>query len=451
MYITDIIGDDYKEKWEIGNKILIKAPTGSGKSTFFGKVISSYCEENNLNALMLSNRQLLKLQNQMLFKTNVDCFNYQTFEYMVKKRNRSINKLLDKYDIIFIDECHYFFMDSRFNQNTDIILEYILQKHDDKIIIFASATPDVIYGCIALDSFDYVYNIERNYDYIKNIVFYEKDSDVISILKNLNPYDKAIYFASRIEDSAMGSKELKNAKFICSQYNKQFRKFSDNVTYNQIVNNEKFRCKVLMTTSVLDNGINIKDNKLKHILIDLMDETTIIQCVGRKRIVSDDDAVTLYCKLPNKHQIYGYINGNKNRLMFTDRITEKVLAKYMIGQWEEIYRIGYVQYICNIFNYNSDNAIIYKEENVHDSVLELLEKYKNIKLFGDSQKEFLESFKEQVYNKDNSSYDKYNFKSLAANIEEYNLPYQLEKHRERKGKYRDRYYWIIISRNIDNS
>ena len=34
MYILDIIKDDYKTKWKSGDKILINAPTGSGKSTF---------------------------------------------------------------------------------------------------------------------------------------------------------------------------------------------------------------------------------------------------------------------------------------------------------------------------------------------------------------------------------------------------------------------------------
>ena len=51
MYITELIGEDYKTKWKVGNKILIKAQTGSGKSTFFGNVIAQFCEEQNLHAL----------------------------------------------------------------------------------------------------------------------------------------------------------------------------------------------------------------------------------------------------------------------------------------------------------------------------------------------------------------------------------------------------------------
>lgn len=447
MYILDIIKDDYKTKWKSGDKILINAPTGSGKSTFFGNVISSYCEENNLSALMLSNRQLLKIQNQSLFKSNVDCFNYQAFENMVKKKNKDIKKLLKKYDIIFIDECHYFFLDSRFNCNTDIILEYLMESHEDKIIIFASATPEIMFGCISCDNFDYVYTLERNYDYIDNIIFYESDSDVLDILRNLPPYEKAIYFASRIEDSAMGSRTLKNARFICSQYNRQFRKFSDNESYKQIIEEEKFHCKILMTTSVLDNGINIKDNQLKHILIDLMDETTIIQCVGRKRILSNDDRITIYCKLPTKHQVFGNIYGNKNRLLYAERTSEKVLAKYLITQWEDVLKKGYIKYICDIFNYDENKAYIYNKIKSNNTVIELLNKYKNIKLFDDGQKEFMESFKERVYNTDNSEYDKYNFKSLAANIDEYDLPYKLQKIRERKGINRDKYYWIITDKS----
>ncbi len=443
MYITELIGEDYKTKWKVGNKILIKAQTGSGKSTFFGNVIAQFCEEQNLHALMLSNRRLLRLQNQLLFKTNVDCFNYQTFESIVRKGKKQIDALFDKYDIIFIDECHYFFIDSAFNNNTDIVLEYVLREHKDKILIFASATPELMLQCIKKDNFDYVYEMKNDYSYIRKIIFYKEDKDVDDILRNLPPYEKSIYFAARVEDAAVNSRTFKNARFICSQYNRRFKKFSDNATYSQIVEHEKFDCKILMTTSVLDNGINIKDNRLKHILIDLMDETTVIQCVGRKRVISDTDGIILYCRVPKKQQIYGNIYGNRNRQKSSTRLSEKCLAKYISRQWEKVLKIGYEKYICDIFNYNIETALHYQADKIEDAISHILKQYKNLKLFDEEQREFMETFKEQVYNKDSTEYDRYNFKSLAANIEEYGLPYKLEKRREKSGKNRDKYYWII--------
>ena len=145
--------------------------------------------------------------------------------------------------------------------------------------------------------------------------------------------------------------------------------------------------------------------------------------------------------------MFGNIYGNKNRLLYAERTSEKVLAKYLITQWEDVLKKGYIKYICDIFNYDENKAYIYNKIKSNNTVIELLNKYKNIKLFDDGQKEFMESFKERVYNTDNSEYDKYNFKSLAANIDEYDLPYKLQKIRERKGINRDKYYWIITDKS----
>ena len=445
-YVSEIIKDDYKNKWKLGDRIVIKAQTGSGKSTFFGNTISVYSEEHGLNALMLSNRNLLKLQNRLLFKVNIDCINYQTFESISIKQNKTIDSLLDKYDIIFIDECHYFYTDSAFNPNTNLILQYLKKEHNDKILIFASATPDMIFYSIQKEKFNYIYEIPYDYSFIKKIVFYESDEDVENIIKNIPPTEKAIYFASKVVDSAMYSNKFKNSKFICSQYNRQFKKFSDMNIYNQIVKNEKFSCKILMTTSVLDNGINIKDEKLKHILIDIMDATTLIQCIGRKRIESDNDGIIIYCRKPSKRQIMGSLFGNINRMKFAKRESDKVMADYISNQWNEVKRIGYENYICNIFDYNINMAIWYKINARGNTIKDVLEKYLNIKLFEDGQDEFMRIFKEMVYNQDSKEYDKYNFKSLAANIEEYGLPYKLLKHRERAGNNRNKWYWMITKK-----
>lgn len=59
---------------------------------------------------------------------------------------------------------------------------------------------------------------------------------------------------------------------------------------------------VVITTTVLENGINIKDHQLKHIVIDLTDMETIVQCIGRKRLFGND-GVNLYVRIPTRQKL----------------------------------------------------------------------------------------------------------------------------------------------------
>ena len=443
QYISDIIKNEYLD-WQFGDRILIKAPTGSGKSTFFGSNISRYCAKKGLSALMLSNRELLKLQNIALFPNSITCLNYQTFEFLKTKDNIDIDSLLKEYQIIFVDECHYFFKDSFFNKTTTIILDWLLKPHPDKIIIFASATPEVIFGCIAKEDFNFSYEIPCDYSYIKDIYFYNSDDDLKNILKNIPPQEKAIYFGGKASDSAIFSSGIRGAKFVCSQNNREFKKYSDKKTYNQNTDKQKFLCKILMTTTVLDNGVNVKDDSVKHIITDLTDDISIIQCIGRKRVLSDTDRVTLYFRTFPKKQIIGVLNGCRELLKQRNLpITKRVMMSHRQRETLKIYNIGFISYICGLFNYDITKVKHYSKIVSAPKIEDLLKSYEGKKLFSEDKNLFIEAFKDLVYNKNDKNYDKYSFKSIQANIAEYNINYELIKTRETAGINKGKYYWII--------
>ena len=70
----------------------------------------------------------------------------------------------------------------------------------------------------------------------------------------------------------------------------------DSQIFSELVSNEKFSCKVLVSTSVIDNGVNIKDDRLCHIVIDNPDYTTFIQMLGRKRYGNIRERTNLYIR-----------------------------------------------------------------------------------------------------------------------------------------------------------
>jgi hypothetical protein len=75
--------------------------------------------------------------------------------------------------------------------------------------------------------------------------------------------------------------------------------------YGYMIGNERFpkNVRVVIATSVIDNGINLKDDKkLTNIVVTDISKTKSMQMVGRIRVDSDSDRITLYIrKVPERY------------------------------------------------------------------------------------------------------------------------------------------------------
>lgn len=65
-------------------------------------------------------------------------------------------------------------------------------------------------------------------------------------------------------------------------------------TWRKLINNGVLPCKVLIATSVLDNGFSIRDDKVKNVVICTDDKVEFLQKLGRRCILGDQDFVELY-------------------------------------------------------------------------------------------------------------------------------------------------------------
>ena len=74
------------------------------------------------------------------------------------------------------------------------------------------------------------------------------------------------------------------------------------VLIDEIRLEERFQKKVLLTTKILDNGINIKDRQVKNIVIVTDCRTEFLQMLGRKRILDKNDKFRLF--IPQKSSSY---------------------------------------------------------------------------------------------------------------------------------------------------
>ena len=480
QYISDIISLDEVKKWKPGNRILIRSQTGSGKSEFLKTVLYDYAKSIDKQILLMSNRILLKKQNEFDLQDKQDFItleNYQSFESKILKGVNDIVSLFEPYCFICEDELHYPFADGIFSDNTDLLIRHIKDTPKDKIFIFLTATPEVLLNY--QPNFDFVYNLPKDYSYIKNIYFYDKDKTVNdksieTIIKNIPKDEKVLYFGSDVNDIYDLSTRFENASFICSQGNK-LKKKSDINTMLEIEQESKFSTRLLFATKVLYNGVNIKDPALKHIIIDTCDIVTFVQMLGRKRSMFPEDQITLYVnnyhkvklgrlrdavikqlkKLDDKEKI---ISGNlafqypdydfkKDDTAYKTNIAKhenylfqlKFLNKLLNSKYED----SFARYICTYLEkdirYTKDVFFEFEKK----SFKEVIDIYLGVKMFKDTQEVFKERFFRQLFVTKKTNYKLRGLNAINKILAEDNLSYQIINRQQKSGSSKGSSYWIL--------
>lgn len=483
-YVSDLIKLKDIEQWNNNDIILIKSPTGSGKSHFVKNTLKDYCEINGKNILLLTNRDILKEQNikEIAEDTEnsniIEVKNYQQIEYALLH-----GKTIDHYDIIIADEIHYFFLDSTFSRKTDISFDWVINHSSLKILL--SATCNIVEEYFHKQKIEIIkYEIKPNYNYIKEFYFYYKDDVLKKLLSEIPKDEKVIYFAGAKKAYDM-SNEFDNAKFICSKHSKAYAEFSDDEEKNNIITNAKFNCQILCCTSVLDNGINIKNKSVKHIIVDIFDLDTLQQCIGRKRILDKNDTVNIYIKDRQGRSLNTKINFNNDKLA-----QPKYLEKYGETKFLNEYKKETINNMIDVINYKNTislkiNEIMYfkylYENNICKTMLdnedktgyqeEVIERFQigvgitmledlydeitledklnklvGIKIFKEEQNNFKKFLMEKLLNAPKASHGCIGLKTINALFEENKVNYRLTSDIENSKKSDNfrKTYWMII-------
>ena len=478
-YISDIIPITDIEKW-IGKRVLISAMTGSGKSHFIKNTLYDWCKNNGKRMLLLTNRKILKNQNNEELKEKIDLIttmNYQSIESGILETKEDMDYYFSKFDVIVADEFHYFFQDSDFNRNTDLLLDIFVKEYINKILIFISATPEV--AIYSGKRFDFTYSLKRDYSHIESIYFFRNEATPEAIIQNL-PYDeKIIYFANSAMDAYDLSKKLEDATFICSSSNKMLYKFSDQETEREIVEERYFSKRVLCTTSVMENGISICDDLVKSIIVDFINPITLIQSLGRKRIMNENDKIKIFIKNHHNKVLQYHLNIFESKISLAEEremydsetfsfMNKKTKLNDILDNDLEINVAKFVQYKYQIdfiktamkrfdgFKYAILDYIGIDENSTKDADEEFekmsLEKYllkkKKIKMFKEDKEDFKSKFFNMTFKPHrNINYRHRGIQSINAILLEDSISLELFDEREKeRGEFRDRVYWIIDDR-----
>lgn len=229
---------------------------------------------------------------------------------------------IEFYYIIF-DEIHFFVEDALFNPWTYQIYLTILNQFPNSVFIMLSATmQDIVDAFIegltntALRQIHnnigdviplkpicnpniYIYRNTYHRDAYE-LAFYKDDDALIELICQSNPNNKWLIFVTSKERGENLAKEIDeytdySVKFISSQNKKS-------AVWKKIVSQAMFDVDILITTKVLDNGVNINDPALKNLVLPFCDYTEFVQMLGRKRL-QEGEKIKVYTALPTQKML----------------------------------------------------------------------------------------------------------------------------------------------------
>lgn len=298
---NDVITEEMIISWK-GEGIILNGATGSGKTFFIENNLYTYAEKINVNILFLCNRT--ELYREILSEKKRNCLNrLHIMTYQALQEKLRNNEKIDKYEYIVCDEWHYVLSDAMFNLYTDITYDWITSQ-EQSTKIFMSGTANDIFNKLkeeGLVKSEFEYIIPYDYSYAK-VVFFKQRNRVYEIINDIltNTDDKIIYFCNSLDFGIKVYNQFREyAVFRCGEKNKNIE--AQKINNIECINYYRedlitFDKRLLIASKALDNGINIIDKEVKHIVSDIFDLESAQQCLGRKRIVDETDKCTFYIR-----------------------------------------------------------------------------------------------------------------------------------------------------------
>lgn len=335
--VSEIIKIEEVRKWKSEHTITITAGTGAGKSYFIKNILYAFAEKKHKKILMLIHRSCCvnQFREELIRDKKADIIDVKTYQSLEFHELKQMGNDLSKYQYIVCDEFHYFMSDASFNKITDISLNLILSQ-SNAVKIFMSATGDYMKKYLnnikKIDTVDYILPIAH--ENIKQLTFFNKDETLYEFAKEcIEKNDKAIFFIQSAEKAyKLYSKFKKYSLFNCGKQDKHYKKNVKVEKINDMLKKEKFNENILITTTVMDAGVNICDTDLKHIVVDVKDVGSLIQCIGRKRQQNDKDTVNVYIKTITNNELGGMKTQLKNKIEMSEyarkHTVKETLEKY---------------------------------------------------------------------------------------------------------------------------
>lgn len=345
-YVNDVLKKEIWQSWKPGEQVFISAGTGRGKNTFIKKELLA--QRGNQKVVIFENRQSLMQQQiidiiseidpkalQCISKENMVIFGAYKNIMIISYQCAALKCMLNDMDFrnfclqaryLVFDEAHYILDDSPYNKGISFFAQTFLGNFfPNATKIFMSGTMEEIYDYVQymnrfpkepldiiekkeedffsdnlsgtawkLENFNSVLSLPTDYSYIKPYK-YKEMKDICYQVSQTSANEKWLVFVKSIRDGEELKARLESicndSVYFLSADNKNDDENAE--IYNQLIRECRFDCRVLIATTVIYNGINVKDSAVKHIVVPFSSMSVVKQLMGRKR-VAENETVKVY-------------------------------------------------------------------------------------------------------------------------------------------------------------
>lgn len=320
-------------------KILLVAPQGTGKTTFFEKYATdSYFVVSPTRALA----------NQIVNKHMDDVYNYyQAISSTYISSYKYIENNIDTIEYVIFDECHYIvdYYSFAYSQVEALKKVYQLCKQHHLKMVFVTATPETLYCCQEVfGNIDIKVTIETQTQYVKNVYVYNQlGEDIFDLL--IKNHKKGKFQIAMINDTKKIEKiaeRLNSVGIKTKAISSKNRDSDENIeVFKAITENKELDLDILLLTSWADVGINFINKNITNIYYECGFDyskgsiTSLQQFIARPR----NCLPNLYIGMPKiTSQEEKFIKDMAKQL----HITERSLIKKLNSRKYE----GYVYHAC---------------------------------------------------------------------------------------------------------
>lgn len=187
--------------------------------------------------------------------------------------------------------------------------------------------------------------------------YFSEFKELLEIIQTSD--EKWIMFVDHKQDGIALQAKLEERGVSCVFLDRQTRNQNRAAKeeFHSIVNHGRYNCSVLISTEVLDCGVNIRDAAVKNIVISQTRKTTFLQMLGRKR-VDEGERVRLYIRAFGSKRINGLRREVDKKLKFLTDFA--LLNEYDARRWKQPtdYSDGMKEF--NYLSQDEKNAVIEK-------------------------------------------------------------------------------------------
>ena len=403
IYENLLCDQDVNSVVMLSNRALLKEQTRQELNIRRGLDIGgdnrAYCYQLIGNVLSEDNDRI-KFFNEQFKKDNE--LTDEELEEIYKQIEQFVKVDIKEVDYLILDEAHYFTSDSVFNKKTAEEFEY-LHKECKGVKLYMTATPEAFVDAVKiyekrnnikgkdrliileqlkqitesdLEDFEYITADEEATDLLRHVkehyefrFIHEADREAFlrEQVKISNPNNKMIYFttnkirgygiAQQAEGMTYRDNTAKGGAFICTLYDGNFKDTISMEERERIIQQGRFNTDVLVTTAVLDNGVNIHDKNVKRVIIDYVDVGEVVQMLGRVRTKSRaiDNKLEIVIILPTLEKINNEQRSLKRELEKSKSIFEKEQIKFKDRCYGELKDVSWL----NDKRIENDESVLY--------------------------------------------------------------------------------------------